>query len=499
MEEENISKKIGSATKWSSITEVTAKLVSPITNMVLARLLTPDMFGVVSTVNIIISFTDIFTDAGFQKYLIQHDFKSNQDKNNSTSVAFWTNLFISLILWIIIIVYRDSLAVLVGNPDKGIVIAVACCVLPMTSFSSIQMALYKRSFDFKTLFYARIIGIFIPLIVTVPLAICLKNYWALIIGSIAKELANAIILTTRSTWKPSWYYRVSTLKEMFAFSMWTLFEQISIWLTSYVGTFIVGIYLTSYYTGLYKTSMTTVTQFTTLITAALMPVLFSTLSRCKNNPILFREYFLKFQKVMSIFILPMSVGIFLYRDFITSVLLGSQWKEASMFIGLWGLTSCLGILLNNFSSEAYRALGKPKISLLVQVIHLCFLIPILRWAAIQDFETLYWARSMIRFQMYITQIIALYIVVRISFMQILKNIYPALIASIFMGVFALYMKQISQSFIWSLISIFLCIIFYSIILLSFPQMRVLVFNFLKKILKRDSNTVIYKSESSYDM
>lgn len=481
MDQNTINKKIGTATKWSSITEVMAKLVSPITSMVLARLLTPEMFGVVATVNIIISFTDMFTDAGFQKYLIQHEFISDKEKNDSTTVAFWTNLVISLVLWTCIIVFRNQLSILVGNPGKGMVIAIACAALPMTSFSSIQMALYKRDFDFKTLFYARIVGILIPLVVTIPLAFILRNYWALILGELARQLANAIVLTVRSSWKPSFYYSFATLKTMFAFSMWTLFEQLSIWLTNYIGTFIVGIYLSSYYVGLYKTSMTTVNQFTTLITTATTPVLFSALSRSQNNKEQFRTLFFQFQQIVGILIIPMSVGLFLYRDFVTSVLLGFQWTEASMFIGLWGLTSCLGILLNNFASETYRALGKPKISLLVQVIHLFFLVPALIISARVGFEALYWTRSMIRFQMYITQMIALYLVVGISLLQILKQVYPAIIAAIIMGIVAIFLQTISDAFLWQIVSIIICIAVYGSMILLFPQIRHLVTPYLKKI------------------
>ncbi|MBO5919693.1 MAG: oligosaccharide flippase family protein [Bacteroidales bacterium] len=65
-----LNNKIVKATKWSSITEVVAKLITPITSIVLARLLTPEAFGVVATLTMVITFAEIFTDAGFQKYLI---------------------------------------------------------------------------------------------------------------------------------------------------------------------------------------------------------------------------------------------------------------------------------------------------------------------------------------------------------------------------------------------------------------------------------------------
>ena len=57
--------KVINATKWSGITEIAAKLVAPITTMVLARLLTPDAFGVLVTAQMVISFAEIFTDAGW--------------------------------------------------------------------------------------------------------------------------------------------------------------------------------------------------------------------------------------------------------------------------------------------------------------------------------------------------------------------------------------------------------------------------------------------------
>ena len=78
--DENLKQKALYATRWSAITEIVAKLVVPISNMVLARLLTPEAFGVVATLTMVISFAELFTDAGFQKYLIQHEFRDDTDR-----------------------------------------------------------------------------------------------------------------------------------------------------------------------------------------------------------------------------------------------------------------------------------------------------------------------------------------------------------------------------------------------------------------------------------
>ena len=193
----NVNSKVINATKWSAITEIVAKLVAPITTMVLARLLTPDAFGVLVTATMVISFAEIFTDAGFQKYLIQHEFDDEESLYHSTAVAFWTNLICSFFLWIIICIFSSQIAYLVGNKGYGLVIAVSCICIPLEAFSSIQMALFRRKFDFKTLFIARILGISVPLIITIPLAYYTRSYWSLIIGMIALNVSNAVILTLK--------------------------------------------------------------------------------------------------------------------------------------------------------------------------------------------------------------------------------------------------------------------------------------------------------------
>ncbi len=229
-----------------------SKSITPFTSMLLARLLTPDEFGVVATVTLRLPVLRIFLlMQDFKNISTQKQFKNDKEFYENANVAFWTNLSISLLLWIIIVIFRNPIAEQVGNPGLGHVIAVSSVSLFLTAFSSIQMAIYKKKFDFKTLFLARIVGAFMPVVITVPMAFMGFGYWSIIWGTIATNLANAIILTIKSTWKPYLFYSFEILKRMFSFSMWTLMESILLWMTSYIGTFIIGKYLTSYYLGTY--------------------------------------------------------------------------------------------------------------------------------------------------------------------------------------------------------------------------------------------------------
>lgn len=473
--------KVVSATKWSAMAEIVAKLVSPITTMVLARLLAPEAFGVLVTAQMVISFAEIFTDAGFQKYIIQHDFDNDDDKYKSTSVAFWSNLIMSLVIWLFISVYSSPIARLVGCDGNGLVIAVSCVCIPLSAFSSIQMALFKRDFDFRTLFGVRLIGILIPLAVTIPLAFITRSYWALIIGMICLNLSNALLLTIKSKWKPRWYFSVERFKEMFSFSMWSMLEAVSIWLTSYIDLFIVGTMLSQHYLGLYRTSMSTVAQITSIITAATTPVLFSSLSRLQNDWEGFNDMFFKFQKLVGVLVIPLGVGVYLFRNLITEILLGDQWLEASGFIGLWGLTSAVTIVLGHYASEVYRAIGKPKLSVLAQWLHIVVLIPVIMIFVNKGFESLCAARSLVRLELVVIQLVLMRVAVKMDIGRMFLNILPSSLAACAMMLVLLLPS--SSSLGTQSLYIMLCVCIYFVALMLFPEERHICLN-LKSQFKR---------------
>lgn len=478
--QDTFNKKIVNATKWSAVTEIIAKLVIPISSMVLARLLTPEAFGVVTTLTMIITFAELFTDAGFQKYLVQHEFKNDVDREQSTNVAFWSNFVMSILIWGLIAIFADPLAALVGNPGLGHVLIIACVSIPLAAFSSIQMALYKRDLDFKTLFKVRIVSILIPLIVTIPLAIWLRSYWALVWGTIIQNVVSAVLLTVFSKWKPKLFYSLAKLKEMLSFTVWSLFEAISIWLTGYVDVFIVGTMLSQHYLGLYKTSSAMVGQIMGLITAAATPVLFSSLSRLQNDDSEFSILFFKFQKIVALLVMPIGVGIYCFRDFITSIILGNQWMEASGFIGLWGLTSSITIVLSHFSSEVYRAKGRPKLSALSQWMHIIVLWPVVLISVKYGFETLYIARSWVRMEGIIVNLVIIYMLVHLSPLQMFKNLLPSLVASSVLFFVAWLMRNAGGGLAWQLLSISLCSLAYIVIVTLFPEERRMLQTYLLK-------------------
>lgn len=481
---EPINDKVSTAIKWSTFTELGAKLIAPIISMVLARLLAPEVFGVVSSLSIVISFSEIITDAGFQKFMIQHEFGNDEDLRQSAQVAFWSNFICGWIVWLVIALFRDTLSAWIGSPGLGCALMVAALAIPLTAFYSIPVALLKRLFDFKRLFRVRMVGLSVPLLVTLPLAVSFRNYWALVIGTLAYHVVTAITLILHSQWRPAFYFSWKRLREMFSFSMWSVFESLSIWLTGYVDLFIVATALDQYHLGLYKTSTMVVGQIMGVVTSITTPVLFSALSRLQRDREEFRKLFFRFQKVVALFVMPMGVLLYGYHDWVTRLFLGEQWMSASMFLGLWGLSSAVMIVFAHYASELYRSLGKPRLSALAQWMHIVFLWPVVFWAVREGFETLYEARTIVRLQAILVNIFLVWYVVKISPWHMIRNVLVIFFASLVLLGGVLLFQQTHPSLWVETISIPISVLFFVGLLTIFPSERVLLSEMMRRLVQR---------------
>lgn len=476
--------KVVAAAKWSLITEVLAKLITPVTNIILAHILAPTAFGILATIMMVISFAEMLADAGFQKFLVQYEFESEDEKQKNVSVAFISNIVLAIVLWLIIIIWRDELAILVGNEGLGFPLAVMGAMLPLGAFSSIQMAMYRRSFNFKFLLSIRMITIITPLFISIPMALAGFDYWSLIAGLLAAHLFTAIALCVRQEKLISIYFSSTVFRKMFSFSAWSLAEAFSIWLTAWVDTFIISHFLDAYYLGLYKMPTAIVTTVMAIATSSMAPVLFSALSRHQHNQVAFEKTFLTFQRYMALFLVPLGVGMFVYQDFIVEILLGPQWKLAGIVLGSWALSSSLVTAISYLISEAFRAKGMPNISFLAQMAHLFVLIPVIYVCVQYDFTTFVYARSIVRVQMIAVLLYLLAIYVGMNAWLVIRNIKSYIIASAVVGTGSYVLLHLHNSMIWTIFCICISLILYLVVLYLFPTERIILTKIWESVLLR---------------
>src|SRR5690606_25193331 len=138
----------------------------------------------------------------------------------------------------------------------------------------------------------------------------------------------------------------------------------------------------------------------------------------------FNFTYFKVQRLVAIIVLPLGIGVYLYSDLATQILLGNQWGEASKVIGVWALTSSIMIVYGHFCSEVYRAKGRPKLSFLGQILHLVVLIPTCLISSDYGFWVLVYARSWIRMQFVVVHFIIMKFAIGIPVIKTIKNVFP---------------------------------------------------------------------------
>lgn len=452
---------------WSLFSEIAAKFVTPVTNMILARILTPEDFGVLAVCNMLISFADIITDAGFGKYIVQHDFSDEKEQNNYANVAFWSNFFVSSVIFLLIVFNREWIARILGNGEYAFVISVASIQLLFTSISSIQIGLFRRKFDFRTLFIARLSVAITPLIISVPLAIITKSYWALIIGNLSGALINSIVLTILSSWKPKLFYSFVILKKMFSFSFWSLCEGLANWMIFWIDTFMVTNVYSEYYVGIYKNSSNMIISIMGMISASMSPVLLSVLSRVKDNPTKFKNTFLSIQKCMMYLVIPMGIGLFCYRKLATYILFGHQWQEAANIVGAWSLMMMCSVIFYSFPAELYKSKGIPRMLFIFQCAYLIFLVPVCAIGVKLGF----WEFVYLRCACVLEQIILSLILLKKKFgfkvTELLKNLRNPIIASFGIVTPFIILQNMFNSYLGEFFSMILSCIGYLLMLVLF--------------------------------
>ncbi len=481
----SIVNKTVAAAKWSTISEIVTKCITPVTNMILARILAPEAFGVLATVQMVVAFAEVFIDSGFQKYLIQHQFSDPHQERRYMSVAFWANLAVSLVIWALIALFNAPLATLVGDPGRGHLLVVTGVMIPLHSVAAIQSCKIKKDLNFKKLFRVRVVAAFVPLLITVPLALLGLDYWALIIGNIAGGVIQSLMLTLMRSFKPTWFFSWEYLKEMMNYGMWTLINGFAVWLAAWIDTFLIGRALSDYYLGLYKNSISIINNLFAIIIASITPVLFSSLSKLQDDDENFKKVYLGIQRTLSLLVIPLGVGAFLYQDFVTLVLLGDQWAEAAAIMGINALTMVFRRLFVSINGDVYRAKGHVKVPLFIELIDIFLSIPVCIFVLHQfGFWTFVYTKALLRLVLMIPEFILLKQKCNIGFSLVAKNVGSFFLAAAVMSAGAVVLKMVSDSFVWNIVSIIVCAGIYFAVLLMIPKERHFVVDFVNKKLKK---------------
>lgn len=356
--------------KWSALMEIVSRTAQPIIFVILARLLTPNDFGVVATAMIAISFSQMFWDAGLSKALIQ----TQKAPEDAAHVVFWTNIFLGFLIYLILFFTAPAIALFFKSPTSCPVLRVLGIQIIIASFTSVQQALFVRDFNFRSLFWIKLFTAIIPGFISVPLAMCGYSVWALVAGTLAGQLINLCLLWRKSTWRPQFRYDSAMARSLFGFGVWVLLESFGAWLIVWGDNLIVGRFLGIYDLGVYRTGFMLVTIIFGLVLNPFLPVLYPTFSRLQNDLPAFKNTFYRVSRVVIALSLPMGTGLLLVGPEAAAFLFGEKWQGLGFVLGVLGVMNGIAWLVG-INAEVYRAMGRPDMNTKLMYAQLIYYLP----------------------------------------------------------------------------------------------------------------------------
>lgn len=349
------------ALKWSALGDLATKAIQPIMFVALARLLSPSDFGVLSSALMIIAFSQIFWDVGIAKAIIQYQKNTLQ----AATTGFHINIGLSIVVISLLLSSAEAIALRIFEDQRvcGVLKVMALQIL-LGAMGSIPTAILQKDFKFKTLFGVRLAGAIVPGMISIPLALYGGEYWSLVVGVIAGQLSQVIILWLVVPWKPTKHFSISIAKELLSFGMWTAISGVLIWFYVWADSLVIAIYLTQDDLGRYRTGSQFTAMIFSLIIGPVLPVLYSHFSAMERNREKIREVLSRVIRSVAHISLPLAFTIYAMQGVVAENIFGGAWSGIEIVIGAMALVQGVS-LLAGANGEAYRAIGKPSYETIV--------------------------------------------------------------------------------------------------------------------------------------
>ena len=432
------------ALKWSFLSELASKLIQPVVFVVLARLLTPEDFGVMSAALMVMAFSQIFWEAGMGKALIQRQ----TDIQDAANVAFWVNL--ALAVMIIGLLYSAASPIaLTFFQDARVtaVIQIMTLQVLLGALGSVQTALLQKELGFKKLFWVRFATVSLPGLASIPLAWQGMGYWALVAGTLAGQVAQVIMLWRMSVWRPDWSFPVPVAREMGRFGAWVGLSGLLAWFYLWMDSLVVGMYLGSHDLGLYRTG----NQFSAMIFAFLFvpitPVLYSHLARMNGDRERIKMAAEKVIQVLILIAVPVAAVIFSLSDSIATALFGEKWQGIALVIGVMGLVHGFSWIVG-MNGEFYCAVGKPAYETIVGGGMLLIYLGGYLYSISFGFENFIWTCFALALSALLLHLLVLNSVVSLNLNKIIKYIIFVASTSFFVTFSVSYMLSDYKISVW---------------------------------------------------
>lgn len=363
MAEQSLKDKTVKGTFWSAADSFLAQGVAFVVGIVLARLLSPEEYGLIGIVTIFTTVMLGVVDSGFSNALIRKKDVTNEDYNT----LFLFNLGVSIVLFLILFVSAPWIARFFNQPQLVELVRVMGLILILQALSIVQNTILTKQIDFKTKTKASVISAVISGVIGIALAFAGFGVWSLVAQQLSRQLFYTILLWIFNKWWPKLKLNIESLKYMWGFGWKLLVSGLldNVWKELY--QVVVGKFYSPASLGQYTRSRQYAQLFSSNITSIVQRVTYPVLSEVQDDKERMVNGYRRIIKTTMFVTAILMISMGAVAEPLIYCLIGPQWHEAATYLPLICISMSL-YPLHAINLNMLQVQGRTDIFLYLEII-----------------------------------------------------------------------------------------------------------------------------------
>jgi len=340
---------------WVAGINVGDRVLQLLKVVILARLLSPEAFGLLGIALLTLAALNQFSRLGFDEALIQYE-EENVDKYLNT--AWLMKIIRGAVLAAVAFVAAPYLAVFFGEAQAEPLIRILGVSPLILGLQNPAVMYFQKNLNFHREFAYQVGGRVVDFAVATVIAFVFQSVWALAIGIVAMNLTKFVLSYAIHEYRPKVEFNLEHGKEMFGFGKWMLASAVLVFLYRQGDDAFVGWFFAASALGFYQMSYRFSNAPATEITQVISRVAFPTFSKVQNDVERLRDGYFRAVQLSSVIAFPMAAGIAAVTPQFVKVVLGDQWVPIIPLMQVLAISGGLRAFAAN-SGSVFKAVGRP--------------------------------------------------------------------------------------------------------------------------------------------
>lgn len=372
MAEDSLKEKTIKGVGWTALDSFLRYGVTFVVSIILARLLSPDDYGLIGILTVYIAFFDIIIDGGFINALIR---KQNTEEIDYSTV-FYTNLVLSLVMAGVIYFSSETIADFFGRKELVLLTQVMSLIVIINALGLVPKARLTKAINFKTQTKASFTAAVVSGIIGVVMAYSGYGVWSLVWQQLCNAFLCTIIFWVANQWIPKFQFSITSFKEMWSFGWKLLLSGIFNSISGQLYHLIIGKKFLPSTLGQYTRAYQFGSIFSNNLTTIVQRVSFPVLSEIQDDSVRMKS---AYRRVIKVTVFPTFILMMLLAATakpLLLVLIGEKWVEAAYLLQIITFSMML-YPLHSLNLNAIQVMGRSDLTLRINIIkNLLIVIPI---------------------------------------------------------------------------------------------------------------------------